>query len=142
MTKNANLPSRHTQRGASLVIAIFILVALSLLAAAMINILNTGADSVAREVLSTRALFAAESGAQWKLNAIFPPGSPTATANCNDDDPTLSGLTFCANAYIDVNCTFLPINGSNYFTITSMGLCGPTNEQAARVVEVKARDGL
>ena len=71
------------QQGFSIVFAIFVLVVLSLLATAMFNIMAAGSDTVARQVLSARALFAAESGAQRQLNAIFPPGaSASVTASC------------------------------------------------------------
>ena len=137
---------KRSQQGLSLVLAIFILVVLSLLGAALINILNVGTESVAREVISTRALFAAESGAQRQLNAIFPPGAATSTGQCaasagavRTNSFTLSGLVGC-NSSVAVQCSYITIDGVNYFTIVSTGNCGPPNEPSVRVVEVQAKD--
>lgn len=141
------------QRGVSLVIAIFILVVLSLLGAAMINILSAGGESVAREVLSTRALFVAESGAQRALNQIFPPGSSVGqTAVCDTLDASavdypaaaLAGIQGCSTLQAEIDCSWANPTGStvNYFTITSTGTCGPSGSAAVRVVEIQARDGL
>jgi MSHA biogenesis protein MshP len=132
---------RTAQQGVSLILAIFIIVGLSLLGAAMMNLSKTGADTVAREVISTRALLAAESGAQRLLNEIFPPGSSTAnTAPCFAPPLyTWEGLTGCENVKVDLDCQSISVDGVNYFTVTSTGHCGPVDDQAVRVVEIKAK---
>jgi MSHA biogenesis protein MshP len=122
------------QSGASLVIATFVLVVLGLLAAVMINLLSAGSESVAREVLSTRALFTAESGAQAKLNQIFVGGG-----NCTTTDPAITGIAGCSASI--VACSSVLVNGVNYYTISSEGRCGPASEQAVRIIEVQAKDG-
>ncbi len=136
---------RQSQQGISIVLAIFILVVLSLLAAALINVLAGGTESVAREVISTRALFAAESGAQRQLNEIFTPGSAMNVAACADavNTPrtntfTLGGLFGCGNAVVE--CEYVTIDSINYFTVTSTGSCGPTGEPSVRVIQVQAKD--
>ena len=147
---------QRRQRGASLLMAVFIIVVLALLAAAMMNILAGGTDSVAREVISTRALFAAESGAQRKLNEIFPPGSSAsvstacaAIAGAANSQLTrynaangnaFVGLTGCSD--VSVSCYYLLIDTVNYYFINSVGTCGPNGEPAVRVVEVQAKDGV
>lgn len=145
---------RSRQSGVSLILAIFILVVLSLLGAAMINILSASGESVAREVLSTRALFVAESGAQRALGEIFPPGSTTGqTAVCDAlqaaagaDYPasSLAGIQGCSTLQAEIDCSrvFIAATGTNYFTLTSTGRCGPSGSEAVRVVEIQARDGL
>jgi len=137
------------QQGFSLVMAVFILVVLALLAAAMMNIFSAGADSVAREVLSSRALMAADSGVQRKLHEIFPPGGVSNTGACVSGSGTtyndFGGLQGCSNALVVVTCDFVPVvivDTINYFTINSQGRCGPTAAPAVRVVEVQARDGF
>ena len=141
-----NFTSRKNQRGLSLVLAIFILVVMALLGAALINIISVGSESVAREVVSARALFAAESGAQRQLNAIFPPGAATATGQCSaaagtvrSNNFVLSGLNGCDTA-VTVDCSYITVNGVNYFTLVSTGRCGPAGDAAVRVIEVQARD--
>ena len=127
------------QAGFSIVIAIFILVVLSLLGAAMINLTSTGADSVAREVISTRALMAANSGAERMLSSIFNPGGVVLPGNCTvGNNYGAMGLLGCSNVVVD--CNSVNVNGIDYFTITSTGICGPNGDEAHRVVEVQAKD--
>lgn len=136
------IPLKKCQHGLSLILSIFILVVLALLAAAMLNILSVGAGSVAREVISTRALFVAESGAQVKLNQIFPPGSvASALAQCLAVDNTigLAGIDGCSNLSVVVECDGMLVDSEIYYTITSTGSCGPVGEQAIRVTEVRAK---
>lgn len=122
------------QRGASLVLATFVLVVLGLLATVMINLLTAGTDSVAREVLSTRALLAAESGVQAKLNEIFIGGG-----GCGSTGFTIAGLPGCTSTI--TSCNVVTVNSINYYTIVSEGRCGPTGEPAVRQIEVQAKDG-
>lgn len=134
---------RRAQQGVSLVVAVFILVVLSLLGAAMINVLSGGTDSVAREVLSARALFVAESGAQRMLSDIFPPGGATNSAACtNAPGYNWPGIIGCSSVSTSFTCSGVTVNSVYYVTITSTGSCGPSGNPAARTVEVQARDGL
>ena len=114
--------------------------------------------SVAREVLSARALFAAESGAERKLNEIFPPGAVASVpASCSgngeatdlDDkvDTTfynpangnaLVGLQGCSQ--VAVSCHYRVIDTVTYYFLTSNGRCGPANDSAERVVFIQAKD--
>lgn len=133
------------QQGLSVVLAIFVLVVLSLLAAAMFNIMASGSDSVAREVVSARALFAAESGAQRQLNGIFPPGGVVETGSCSSAVETPRANTFVMGGLIGCNdvvvvCEYVSIDAVNYFSLTSTGRCGPAGDGAVRVIEVQAKD--
>lgn len=147
MRRRGDCCQRSRQRGVSLVIALFILVVLALLGAAMINMLAGGADSAAREVISARALFVAESGAQRKLSEIFPPGTtssvPGACTAENWSSADLGGIAGCGNLQVTIACSLAaPAGADRYYTITSSGRCGPSGDAAVRVVEVQARDGL
>ena len=139
---NNRLPA--LQQGLSLVMAIFILVLLSLLGTAMINIIAGGTESVAREVISARALFLAESGAQRMLNETFPPGSTASVTTACDSAPfnypSFGGIEGCSNQSVTIDCTQRTVNSANYYTIISTASCGPANELAVRVVEVQAKD--
>ncbi|WP_101758886.1 hypothetical protein [Oceanicoccus sp. KOV_DT_Chl] len=142
------------QQGFSVIMAVFIIVVLSMLAAVMLNILSVGTESVAREIISSRALMAAESGTQRKLNEIFPPPSTVAnTASCANSANTVqnwlynaaqgnafNGLTGCFE--VSVDCSYVLVNGTHYFTIISTGSCGPVGDPAVRVVEVQAKDNI
>ncbi len=107
---------------------VFILVILTLLAAAIMRLSTTSALSVASEIQSNRAFYAAESGAQWAMNQIFPPdgggGACFAPANLNF---TVGGLNGCSAT---VNCVSPGIfNGDTHFTVTSTGSCGTETRQ-------------
>ena len=133
---------QRNSRGFSIIMALFILVVLGALSAAMISIMAAGADSVAREVLSARALMAAESGAQRNLNEIFTPGAAVNVAACQ---PTsvyggFAGLAGCSNTSVIVKCSYITVDSVDYFTLISEGRCGPLADQAVRVIEVQAKD--
>ena len=122
------------ERGISIVLAIFVLVVLSALGASMIRLISSGADSTAREVVSTRAFLAAESGAQRMLNQIF---LGAGCADFSNWQPGGDGLSGCR---IDVTCDAVTVDAINYYTLQSTGQCGPTDLPAVRIVEVQARD--
>ncbi|ARN73583.1 pilus assembly FimT family protein [Oceanicoccus sagamiensis] len=136
------------QQGFSVIMAIFIIVVLGALAAAMLSFLAAGSESVAREIVSARALMAAESGAQRKLNEVFPPAGGTVLAGVCVDGPAdnwdfgSNGLEGCSNTLASVTCRSVNVRGVNYIYIRSVGQCGPLADQAVRIVEVQARDGF
>lgn len=124
------------QQGLSLVMVIFIIVVLSMLGAAMLRIMAVSSDSVAREILSTRALHAAESGVQAKLSDIFLNGNP-----CSTSTPAFTALQGCTVTIETCSSIDVPMgSGVNYYTIVSVGRCGPAGDQAVRRVEVQAKD--
>jgi MSHA biogenesis protein MshP len=138
--------SPQSQQGLSLIIVVFILVALSILASAMVQVLTASSEAVAREVLSARAFMAAESGAQRLLNEI---SSLDKTA-CADNNNVYKEHTFtdfsalqgCGN--VVVNCKYIedvPVGSSDiYYTINSAGKCGPIGEEASRKIELQAKN--
>jgi len=127
----------YYQHGVSLVLAIFVLVVMSVLAAALMNILAVGSDTVAREVVSSRALMAAHSGAQRKLSEIFPAGGAINMAACQAEDYNFASLLGCSNAII--SCSSVTVESVSYFTVRSTGRCGPAAAPAVRVIEVQAK---
>ena len=52
-------------------VAVFILVIMALLAAAIVQLSSPNNISAAQEILSTRAFYAAESGASWAMSQLF-----------------------------------------------------------------------
>lgn len=133
------------QAGFSLPVAIFVLVVLSLLGAAMTRMLATGAQSVGFEVLSARAFYAAESGAQWGMNTLFPPiGPPAGTCFAQQNlSFGASGLNGC-NAQVTCAGPVVVANAggatSTQFRISSRGTCGSGTDTATRVIEVGAQN--
>ena len=129
---------KQRQRGFSLPVAIFILVVMALLGAAIVNIMLSGQQGVSSEVLSTRAFFSAESGAQYALAQVFPlDGSP---GSCQAPYPTLNltstGLAGCS---ANVSCSSSTIGSNVYYTITSTGNCNFVDSSAVRQIELMAR---
>ena len=129
---------RRSQRGFSLPIAIFILVIMALIGAAMVTIMQNSQQSVSTAVLSTRAFFAAQSGAQYTLGQLFPLAG--GAANCQASYPTLTfttgGLAGCTAT---LSCTSRSIGGKSYYTLVSAGACAAGTNQAVRQIEVQAR---
>lgn len=126
------------QRGFSLPVAIFILVIMALIGAAMVSIMQTSQQSLSSEVLSTRAFYAAESGAQLALAQLFPlDGSP---ANCSASYPTQiftsNGLAGCSAS---VTCSSLTASARTFYTLRSTGVCSVSDSRASREVEVMAK---
>lgn len=117
--------------------AIFILVVVGLLGASMASLLKNADESVAREVISTRALLAAESGAQRKIQQLFP---TSGAADCSAiSNLPLTGAGF-GSCFVDVTCVAVSPEGTDtYYTVTSIGRCETATDTAVRVVEVQAR---
>ncbi len=130
-------PSRRRQGGFSLPVVVGVIVLAAVLGAAMVNLVATGQQSVALEVVSTRAFYAAESGAQFGMQRLFPPsGGAASCANASVSFAT-NGLSGCSAT---VSCTSTgPVNGTMFYTITSSGSCSSGPTQATRTIQVKAR---
>ena len=112
------------QSGLGMPVVIFILVVMTLLATAMVRLSTTSAMSIAAEVSSTRAFYAAESGAQWAMHQLFPPAG--GAGGCFASPATLTftatGLNGCSATLSCSNTgTF---NGRAHFVVTSSGRCG------------------
>ncbi len=130
----------YQQRGAGLPLAIFIVTALALIITAMSQLQSSSSASVALQINSQRAFYAAESGAQLAMNVLFPPdgsaGLSCATAPFYSQNFTATGLAGCQAS---VQCTAVTAGGANVFTLRSTGSCGNGASQARRVIEVRAQ---
>jgi len=118
------------QQGSMLVIALFIIVVMSLLAATLSRVLSSTADSVADEVYSAKAYYAAESGMDYGIYQVlrrnqvcadFPAVTPISGArNVQFDISNEVGLENCS---VTINCQRIPVNNSSLFYLTSTGKC-------------------
>lgn len=142
------------QRGSSLVIAIFVIIVMSLIASSLVNMLISSHHNLAFEVLGSRAHQAAQSGAQWKLGALFPvvSGASGAThtvhntcAAVSTAPPTITNTQGFAGCNISkVACLDYVHEGTRYYIVTSTGVCelgfdGDGDlEVVSRTVEVEA----
>jgi len=131
----------NKQKGSAIAIAIFVIVIMALLAAGLVKILSSSAESVAYEVIGTRAYAAAQTGAQWQLLEIFPHDTSTRTACKNSivepDFSNVEGLGFC-QATVSCNDDG-EFDGTTYYIITSVGQCSIGGVITTRTVEIEAR---
>lgn len=152
-------PDPHTfgrMRGSALMIALFVIVVMALLAAAMGRFLVDSGEKNTVEVRSVRALLAAQSGLEVALYRLFPNrtlAQPTPPAECL----ATSTLNFASNPGLTnclavVRCATVPVtyNGSvtNGYRLESVGTCGNSDLNSAnpdfavsRTLMVEAYDG-
>ena len=74
-------PQIRCSTGSALVIAIFIIVVMTIIGTALVRMINTEAQTIAYEVLGTRAFQAAQTGLQRRLQLVYPLG--TSAGNCD-----------------------------------------------------------
>ena len=123
---NTKLVSR--QGGFGMPMVIFILVVMTLLGTAMMRLSTTGALSIASEIQSNRAFYAAESGAQWAMNQLFPPAGGGGA--CFADTTLNFGAGGLNNCSAIVQCQSPgAFNGDTHFLVTSSGNCGNETRQ-------------
>ncbi|MFT7006487.1 MAG: MSHA biogenesis protein MshP [Colwellia sp.] len=130
----------NKQKGSALVIAIFIIVVITLLGAALVRMTSSNAETIAYEVIGTRAFQAAKSGAQKKMSELFPllPNNGVCLGDVEYDFSSIEGLENCKA--INVGCTEeATVNGVIYYTITSTGQCNVADVFTSRQIEISAR---
>ncbi len=154
------LGSYKKQKGSVLVLAIFIMVVMLLLGAALVRLLSSSAESIAYEVVGTRAYNAANTGLQAKLSALFPLN--TTALQCDESTPVASLVDGAPPPVDTISSNYLPsLNGvpglancevtrmvcSNfkqddvtYYRLTSTGEClMDGSEVTSRTIVVEAR---
>lgn len=143
-------------RGSALMIALFVIVVMALLAAAMGRFLTDSSEKNTVEVRSVRALLAAQSGLEVALYRLFPNrtlAQPLPAGVCL----ATSTVSFAGNpGLVDcqavVRCVAVPVtdNGlvSTGYRLESVGTCGTSDIDSAnpdfsvsRTLMVEAYDG-
>jgi len=150
--------SQAKQQGSALVIGIFVITVMFLMSAALINVLEDADEQVSLEVWGTRALFAANSGADRALSQLFPlTATDASAASCTnvsakwENQPSVPGFHGCSVALTCATNTVStgnPVTTVNSYRITSTatcktGDCKGDDSSCLRVnrqVEVEARD--
>ena len=131
----------YYQRGLGLPAAIFVITLLVSIAAAINWLVSQNSDTFEEETQLTRAFYAAESGAGFAMNALFPPNEfPLYSVNAicpnNVGSPRVynfdvDGLASCR---AEVSCNIdADVGGTEYYTISSQGICG----EVSRTVQVR-----
>ncbi|GLX84224.1 hypothetical protein tloyanaT_04760 [Thalassotalea loyana] len=155
MFRNNVVPNRfNSQSGSMLIIAIFIMVVMLLIGAAMVNILTTSGQTVAYEVSGTRSYSAANSGAQIKLTEIFPldDGSNNGEAKMCDGADLFSAASSSSNqtyqiivdhnqnrCNVAVTCEDFHHDNVTYYQISSTATCSLGADTTSRTVIIEAR---
>ena len=128
---------KFRQSGLGLPTAIFIIVIMALISVAVNLLVQQNAQTFEEEMNLTRAFYAAESGAGFAMNRIFPPEEYSTYVNGNCPNAgadtyafTQDGLNNCSAS---VTCESVTISGTTYATITSEGTCGDVE----RTVQVR-----
>ena len=140
VTISASLARCSLQKGSALVIAIFVIIVMSLLGAGLVKILASRSESVAYEVIGTRAFQAAQAGSQRKMRELFPllPNSGVCLGGVEYDFSTIEGLENCKA--VNVGCIEdATVDGITYYTVTSTGQCSVAGVFTSREIEIKAR---
>ena len=108
--------------------AIFVITLMAVLAVALNFLIRDNAATYEEEINLTRAFYAAETGANFAMNTIYPPEEYPAyatTAECaaglRTYNLSVDGLNNCA---VVVTCSLATISGTNYATVESTGSCG------------------
>lgn len=137
-----NMQGNFYSRGSALVIAIFVIIVMSLLGAALVKMMESSQENVVYEVLGTRAYAAAQTGVQWQLGKLFPIGSPArACSDVSQIPPPIElakGFEGC-RIVSPIKCSDFSHQGVIYYTVTSTGQCDLDGESTSRVIEVEAR---
>lgn len=127
-------------RGFSILYALALLIVIALIASYLLGIVASGQKASTNEILSARALYAAESGIQIVSAGLFPVSG--AAASCSATPLTInfssSGLQGCQSA---ITCGSVTSGGETIYDLTATGTCGPGGiDQGQRTIQVKLGD--
>ncbi|MGB0892868.1 MAG: MSHA biogenesis protein MshP [Parashewanella sp.] len=149
-TSITSISSLKRQQGSLLVLGIFVLTVMFLLAASLITVSDQEDTALSQEIWGTRALLAANSGADAALARLFPPNAAPAS-NCDPINnapinkswtpPTINSFRGCR---VTLECTMFEdptqTPTPQQYRITSKAICELGNLRVSRQVEVMAKD--
>jgi len=144
------LQTPKQQAGFSLPVAVFVVVIMALLAAAIVQLSSRNNLSSAQEVFSVRAFYSAESGASWAMSQLFFNSAGSANKAFSDTrcSGSVNGATLTlpspglAGCSATLTCVAETEGATGYYRVVSAGSCGSGQVQASRVVEVSGRNNL
>lgn len=115
------------QQGIGLPAAIFVITVMTGIAVAINQLVSQNAQTFQEEINLARAFYAAESGAGFAMNTVFPPEAYpgyASGAECAAGPRVynfiVDGVNECTAS---VTCNSVSISGSDYATIESEGTC-------------------
>lgn len=138
---SGNSPGRR-QRGVSIITAIFLLLLMSVLAAAIASMVSTSAVNEAADVGGVRAYQAARAGVEWGMFQLDPNAATSTLPSCASGTQTILGHT------VTVSCSSSDYTEATrqirVFRITSnavaIGVKAPGIEREVAVTVEKCRD--
>jgi len=121
--RSRSLVTHGKQSGISIIAAIVMLLALSLLGAMIATLTSTQSESTVDEWYSAQAFYAAESGTQVAAYTINNNAGNCAAANTAAATQLEAGM----DAWYTINVVSYTISGINFCRITSIGMAGGTS---------------
>lgn len=124
------------QNGVGLPAAIFVITLLAVIALAINELANQNAATFEEEINLTRAFYAAESGAGFAMNILYPPEEYpgyASTATCAASTTfnfIVEGVNQCSAV---ATCNEITVGSRNYATIKSTGTCNDVE----RIIQVR-----
>ncbi len=124
--------SQARQEGSAIMVALFVIVIVGLLAAALGRLLLDSGEKVTVEVLGVRALMAAQSGVEQGLYQLYPNNVWQATtpdgANKTGCDKVATSLSFTTDGLrgcaATITCSALTVSGAvTSYRLSSTGRC-------------------
>ncbi|MBF39690.1 Type II secretory pathway component [Idiomarina sp. UBA4520] len=135
----------NRQRGNTLVIAVFVIVVLGGLVAALASLLRTSSESVVIEVLGARSYLAAQSGLEQAMMTVYPLDTAPDTS-CDVDGTEYSfagnqGLEQCSATISCDNENYTDQSNTIYthLVVTADGICTAGSQQASRQLQIETR---
>lgn len=137
---NTYIVSFKKQQGSTLVVAIFIIVVLGALVAALSNLVRGTSESVVVEVLGTRSFFAAQSGLESGMTELYP-SSEGPLESCQDFPFALELNNRCK---AEVTCKVkenIPTEDeeNTHLRLESVGSCTAGGQAASRKLAIETR---
>ena len=131
------------QNGSMIVTALFVIVVVSLLAGALINVISSSSTTTLHQVYGLRAKQAAQAGIQNLLFTSFPANGSAVSCNTNTTSPAsfsmVKGLNGCR---YESSCTTETISFGNidrlHFKFSSTGSCEIDSNVVSRTLSVDA----
>lgn len=134
------LRSIKKQSGVGLPATVFLISILALIVVAMSDLTDQSHKGFGQDFESSRAFYAAESGAQIALNRVFSGGQVCNAALTDIDFDGGGANPGLDNCEAEISCTPITINGIEYRTFISTATCGSGFEQSTRSIEVRAHE--
>lgn len=129
-----------SERGFSLVSAIFLLVVIAALGIFAVTLSTTQHQSAAMDVMGSRAYQAARAGIEWAAYQVVTQASPPVTCDTNFAQGSLGGTL--APFTVTVTCTSTPVAGdliSYVYDVSAVAKAGAMGDPnyVERVIRVK-----